>query len=87
VVKDALDEVRRFGPGEAELAMHDVGQIGARQSIAGFRLVGDPRDAEIGHKNSPALFDEAPCRRFTFVTNSSRVGNSTIAGFSNFFNI
>jgi hypothetical protein len=86
VMKHALDEARGFGARQAELAMHNVGQIGARQSVAGFRLIGDPRDAEIGHKFSPALFDETPDRRFTHVTKTRRVGNSTIVGLCKFFN-
>src|SRR5689334_395036 len=60
VVKNALDQAGAFSTRQAELAMHDVGQVGTSQSAVGFSVIGDPRDAEIGHKSSPALFDPAP---------------------------
>src|SRR5690348_4254508 len=78
VVQHTLDHAGGFGARQAELAMHDVGQVGARQGTVGFSVVVvQPRDAEIGHSLSPVLSDEAPRRRFTFVTKSNRVDNST----------
>ena len=49
VVEHALDQPGRFGARQAEPAMDDVGEVRARQSVCGVRLVGDPRDPEIGH--------------------------------------
>jgi hypothetical protein len=44
-MKDALDEARRFGAGQADFAMHDVGEIRPRQSPG----VGAPDRTRVGH--------------------------------------
>src|SRR5205814_4702866 len=77
VVQHALHQARRFGARQAEPAMHDVGEVRARQRDAVRRIFGDPRDPEIGHLILPPL--TAFPRRFdyAFVTDFRTVGNST----------
>ena len=43
-----LDQPGRFGAGQPELAMDDIGEIGPRQRSVGVRLIVQPRDPEIG---------------------------------------
>src|SRR5437868_8087968 len=59
VVQDALDDAGALGARQAELAMHDVREVGARQRVAGVGFVIDPRDPEIGHNSLP------PCSALT----------------------
>src|SRR3954468_16190069 len=49
VMEHALDQARAFRARQAQLAVHDVGQIGARQSVPRLCFIIDPRDPEIGH--------------------------------------
>jgi hypothetical protein len=51
--RDALDKPGGLRPRQAEAAVDDVGQVRTRQSVCGVRLIGDPRDPEIGHDYLP----------------------------------
>src|SRR6476661_1154220 len=85
VVKHAFDHARRFRPRQAKPAMNDVGEVRPSQRSIGVRVV-DTRDPEIGHDILPPSNGVACRFDYTFVTEIRLVGNSTIAGYSNFFN-
>jgi hypothetical protein len=54
-MQDALDDACRFGAGKSELAVHDIGKVGARQSPADARLFAQPGYTKIRHIHLPTL--------------------------------
>src|SRR3712207_4951787 len=53
VVQHAFDETRRLGARQAELAVNDVGEIGAREGSRNTRFLAQPGDAQICHIHLP----------------------------------
>src|SRR5215213_8193156 len=49
MVKDALDDSRRFGPRKPDLAMDDISEVGARQGAG----ISPPDGSRVGHLFSP----------------------------------
>jgi hypothetical protein len=88
MVKDPFDEMGGFRARQAQIAMNDVGQVGARERARQPRLPVHSCDSQIGHfavSSPPRL--SVPDSGFRTVTEMSWVGNSTLAEFPALFNI
>ena len=88
-MKDAFDQPRRFGTGQAKPPMDDIREIGAGQRSVDAHFLAQPRDPKIRHGVPPAIAGAPPPAKidYTFVTEFIRVGNATFDELPIFFNI